>query len=128
MTTSEPTRPAVAAPIPPEIARDARELIRRIREADDPRDLRGEGAEAVVRLTDAGLHSFFLRPVQDAGLGPLTAGMVRVGIKSAGTAIAVFVRRIVGGLSAEQMRAIAEQVDERLVDLPTPAGDAPEGG
>jgi hypothetical protein len=117
-TTAENTAfPVVAARIPQRVADEAREMIARIREADDPRQLRREGAEGVVRLTEAGLEAFFLRPVEEAGLGAMTAAVVKVGLKSAAAAIAVFVRRVVGGLSAEQMRSIAELVDERVLDL-----------
>jgi hypothetical protein len=111
------TYPVLAARISQQVADDARDLIARIREADDPRDLRKEGAEGVVKLTEIGLEAFFLRPVVQAGLGSVTAALVRVGLKSAGAAIAVFVRRIVGGLSGEQMLIIADLVEERIVDL-----------
>lgn len=109
--------PALAARVPADIAADTRALIDRIRSAEDPLSLRREGAEAVVRLTEVGLEAFFLRPVQQIGLGTVAGSMVKLGLKSAGAAISVFVRRIVGGLSADQMRAIADLVDERLLDL-----------
>jgi len=117
-TFAEPaTYPVLAARIPQHVADEARQLLARIREADDPRDLRKEGAESVVRLTEIGLEAFFLRPVEAVGLGSITGAMVKLGLKSAAGAIAVFVRRIVGGLSGEQMLAIADLVDERLLDL-----------
>lgn len=111
------TYPVLAARVSQQVADDARDLIARIREADDPRDLRKEGAEGVVKLTEIGLEAFFLRPVEQAGLGSVTAALVKMGLKSAAAAIAVFVRRIVGGLSGEQMLTIADMVEERIVDL-----------
>jgi len=116
-STDPGTYPVLAARIPQHVADEARQLLARIREADDPRELRKEGAEGVVRLTEIGLEAFFLRPVEAVGLGSITGAMVRVGLKSAAAAIAVFVRRIVGGLSGEQLLAIADLVDERVVDL-----------
>ena len=108
---------ALAARVPTEVVADTRALIDRIREADDPLPLRREGAEAVVKLTQIGLESFFLEPVRQLGLGSVASSMVKLGIGSAGAAIAVFVRRLVAGLSAEQLREIAEIVDARLLDL-----------
>lgn len=109
--------PALAARIDPKLAAEVRALAEEVRAAPDPLLLRKRGAEAVVKLTDAGLEAFFLKPVQELGLGTMASSMVRVGIGSASTAIAMFIRRLVGGLSAEQMLALADSVDATLLDL-----------
>jgi hypothetical protein len=116
-TDSVSTYPVLAAAVPDSVATEARALIEAIRHADDPLLYRKQGAETVVRLTEVGLEAFFLAPVEQLGLGPVAASMVRLGLRTAGGAIAVFIRRIVAGLDAEQIRAVAELVDARLLDL-----------
>ncbi len=111
------SQPVLAAVVPESVAAETRALIDAIRRADDPVVYRRQGAEAVVRLTEVGLDAFFLGPVERLGLGPVAASMVRLGLRTAAAAIAVFIRRIVAGLDADQIRAVAELVDAQLVDL-----------
>jgi len=110
-------RPHLIAEIDPELARAARELARRIRTAERPRELRREGAEMVLRLTEAGMGSFYLRPVEDLRLGALANGTVAVGLKSAQAGIGLFVRRLVDGLDDQQLRGVAAAIERLLVDL-----------
>jgi hypothetical protein len=109
--------PHLVAAVDPELARAARDLVRRIHVAECPRELRREGAEMVARLTEAGLASFYLRPVETLRLGALANGTVAVGLKSAQAGIGLFVRRIVDGLSDEQLRGVAAAIERLLVDL-----------
>lgn len=111
------TYPVLAAAIPEAVASEARALIDAIRGAEDPLLYRKQGAETVVKLTEVGLEAFFLAPVTKLGLGPVAGSMVRLGLRTAGGAIAVFIRRIVAGLDADQIRAVAELVDAQLLDL-----------
>ena len=109
-----PRRPLLATEIPPELAAAARELAARIRVHPHPRELRREASELVVRLTEAGLAGYFLRPVEQLGLGLVAVSTVRVGLKTAGGGIAMVVRRMVDGMTDEQLRGLAETV-ERLI-------------
>lgn len=119
-----PTITALTARVAADVADDTRALVARIREAEDPLALRDEGAAAVVRLTRIGLDAFFLEPVQAIGLGTMSLSMVRFGLRSAASAIGLFVRRIVGGLSAEQMLGLADRIDDMLLDLEIEAPEA----
>ena len=112
-------RPHLIAEIEPELARAARDLARRLRTAERPRELRREGAEMVLRLTEAGMAAYFLRPVEALRLGVVASGTVSVGLKSAQAGIGLFVRRLVDGLSDEQLRKVASAIEQRLVDLET---------
>ncbi|HSM51837.1 MAG TPA: hypothetical protein VLA75_10585 [Thermoanaerobaculia bacterium] len=109
--------PHLVAAVDPELARAARELARRIGAAERPRELRREGAEMVLRLTEAGLAAFYLRPVETLGLGALANGTVAVGLRSAQAGIGLFVRRLVDGLDDEQLRGMASAIEHLLVDL-----------
>lgn len=109
--------PVLAARVPIELANAARDLIDRIRSAEDPLAYRKEGADMVVRLTEVGLDAFFLAPVEQLSLGPVAGSMVKLGLRSASTAISVFIRRIVAGLNAAQILAVADLIDAQLLDL-----------
>jgi|CXWL01.1.fsa_nt_gi hypothetical protein len=109
--------PHVAAAIPVELAAEARELAARLLAADDPESLRKETVDLVQRLTRAGLEAFFLEPVRRLGLGMVTQSMAKMGLSSAASAIGMAISRILGGLSAAQMRQVAALIDETLVDL-----------
>jgi len=117
------TSTVLAAVIPEELAAQARDLSARIRAHEDPKALRKEGAEMIHRLTKVGLDAFFLEPVRKIGLGSVTQGMVSAGLSTSAKAIGVVIRRIIGSLSAEQIVAVADLVDETLVDLTWEDGD-----
>jgi hypothetical protein len=110
-------KPHLAAEISPELAQRARDLARRIRDSPHPRELRREGAAIVLELTEAGLASFFLHPVEELALGFVATSTTRLGLKTAAGGIALFVRRLVDGMSDEQLRGVAASVDRLLVDL-----------
>ena len=110
-------RPHLAAEISPELAQRARDVARRIRESPQPRELRREGADVVLALTEAGLASFFLHPVEQLSLGFVANSTTRLGLKTAAGGIALFVRRLVEGMSDEQLRGVAASVEHLLVDL-----------
>ena len=114
----------IAAEIPSDLAAEARDLVGRIREHEDPAELREEGAAMVLELTRAGLDAFFLDPVERLGLGTMTRSMVKVGLGSAAKAIGVFVNRVVGSLSEDQVVEMAELVDRMLIE--TGEGASPE--
>ena len=116
----------IAAEIPSDLADEARDLVARIREHEEPSRLREEGAAMVLELTRAGLDAFFLDPVERLGLGTMTRSMVRVGLGSAAKAIGVFVSRVVGSLSGDQVVQMAELVDGLLIDTEAgPSSDPP---
>lgn len=110
-------RPHLIAEIEPELARAARDLARRLRTAERPRELRREGAEMLLRLTEAGMAAHFLRPAEALRLGMVASGTISVGLKSAQAGIGLFVRRLVDGLSDEQLREVAGAIEQQLVDL-----------
>ena len=112
-----PDRPHLITELDPELAAAARDLVRRLRAAPRPRELREEAAEMVVRLTSAGLESFFLRPVERLGLGFVALSTVRLGLKTSGQGVGIVVRRIFDGMDEEKLRGVADTLAATVVDL-----------
>ncbi|MEM9554323.1 MAG: hypothetical protein AAGC60_08700 [Acidobacteriota bacterium] len=107
----------VATAIPDDLARDLDRLLQRIRAAEDATAHRDEGIELIQRLTDAGLEGFFLRPVESMGLGLVARKATAVGLRTASSAIGVFVRRIGRGFTDEQVRALADLLDDMVLEV-----------
>ena len=103
-----------AAEIPKELADEVRASIAQVRDAPAPRELAGEGANLILRLTEACLDSYFVRPVRAMKVGLVAEKATVIGVKAAHRAIALFVRRITGGLSDEQIRTLADQLEGML--------------
>ena len=109
--------PHLITQIDPVLASEVRDLVRRLRQAPQPRELKAEVAEMVVRLTSAGLEAFFLRPVERLGLGMVAQSTVRLGLKTSSQGVGLVVRRVVDGLDDEKMRRIADTFAATVVDL-----------
>lgn len=111
-----PRLPLLATAIPAALAAEVRALAGRLRAHARPRELAGESAELVVRLTEAGLAGYFLRPSEELGLGLVALSTVRVGLKTSGRGIALVVRRLVGGMTDEQLRRLADIFEDLIRD------------
>lgn len=105
----------LAVELPEELAREAEEMIHRVRSSPRPREHRAEGVNLILRLTEHGLEAYFLRSVQRMGLGFVAETATRAGLKTAFGAIAFFIRRLAGGLDDEQIRRLADRMDELLM-------------
>lgn len=96
----------VAAPVPSDLAADGRAVAERLRNVDDPDEVREEAVRVILALTDEGLKSFFLRPVERLGLGFIGRSAVDVGLRTASGAISVFIKRLARSLDQEQARTL----------------------
>lgn len=108
-----PTR--FSAQISDELAAEVRELIDNVRASPEPESHRAAGLDLVLRLTRANLDDYFLRSVRELELGMIAESATKIGLQAAFTGISVFVRRLAGKLSAEQMRRLADILEARLV-------------
>lgn len=109
-----------AAEIPPELAAELRELVAEVRAAERPARHAGAGADLILRLTNACLDDYFLRSVRRLGLGMVAESAVRLGLRTAGGGIALFVKRLAGMMSDEQVLELADLMEEKLFEQ---AGD-----
>ena len=107
-----------AAEIPDELAEELQELVAEVRAAERPSRHAGDGADLILRLTEACLDDYFLRSVRQLGLGMMSESAVRLGLRTASGGIALFVRRLAGGMSDEQVLKLADLLEAKLFEAP----------
>lgn len=100
-------RPAVRFHCDPELRDRARDLLDRLDAASDPTTHRDELAAVVLELTETGLEEYFMRSMEIAKVGFVAQQSARLGIGSFLRVMGPVTRRIVGGMSAPQLRAVA---------------------
>jgi hypothetical protein len=108
----------LAAPLSVELATELESFLKQARELPDPTTMRKEGADLIIRLTNECLDYYFLRGVEKLGLGLIARQATNLGLTSASTGIAMFVRRIAGSMNAEQIRKLADIVEELILEVP----------
>lgn len=108
----------LAAPLPDELAKELETFLRDARSLPDPTSLREKGADLIIRLTSHSLDHYFLRGVEKLGLGMISRQATSLGLKSASAGIAMFVRRIAGSMSADQIRKLADLMEELILEVP----------
>lgn len=114
-----------AAEISKKLAQEVEGTIDRMRQAASPEEHREEGAELILRLTEACLDAYFLRPVHTLKVGLLSEKATAFGVKAAHRAIGLFVHRIAGSLSGAQVLTLADIIEGMLL---TRQGDRKKGG
>jgi hypothetical protein len=110
------TRYRLAAELPEELGRELRALIEEVRAAEHPGRLAPRGVDMILRLTEAGLESFFLRSARRLQLGMISESSIRLGLRTARGGIGLFVKGLAHGLSDEQVRRLGERMDEMLIE------------
>jgi hypothetical protein len=108
----------LAAPLSDELAQELESFLKDARSLPDPTSLREKGADLIVRLTNQCLDHYFLRGVEQLGLGMISRQATSLGLKSASAGIAIFVRRIAGSMNAEQIRKLADLMEEMILEVP----------
>lgn len=111
--SSKPGR--VAFRVSAELQQRAASVVASIRSDRDKRKHVPALIEVVLEMTDAGLHYYFLHPLERAGVGAVTRRAVELAIGTAGRTLPMVVRKTVGSLNDEQISSIAEFLDEILV-------------
>ncbi len=108
----------IAAPLSPELAKELESFLQDARSLPDPTRLRDRGVELILKITNEGLDHYFLRGVERLGLGTIARQATVFGLKSASAGIARFVRRIAGSLDADQIRKLADAMEELILEVP----------
>ena len=108
-------REHLAFPVPPELRGRAEAVIEKVRSDSTPKAHADELTELIVELTHAGLHSYFLAPLERIEIGALSLGTAKVGVAAAGKSLPTLVRRVLARMTDEQLREIAEILDEMLI-------------
>lgn len=108
----------LAAPLPAELAAELESFLKKARELPDPTTLREGGADLIIRLTNACLDHYFVRSVDQLGLGLIAKQATNLGLKTAAGGIGLFVRRIAGSMNADQIRKLADLMEELILEVP----------
>ena len=115
MTESGHQRYRLGFPLDEELAREMRETIEKIR--SDPRDKDHVAAlvDTVLKLTDAGLREYYVRPLEQARAGTIALGTAKVGIQTAKRGISVIANKLLRGMGEGQLRSIADSMEGFLI-------------
>jgi hypothetical protein len=104
----------MAFPVPPDLDARAAAVIEKVRVDSMPRAHARELAELIADLTHAGLAAYFLAPLERVGVGALTYSSAKVTVGAAEAGLPALTRRVIGKMTDEQLREIAEIIDEML--------------
>ena len=89
-------------------------VIEKVREDSTPKAHADELIEIIVDLTHLGLYSYFLAPLERIGVGALALGTAKVGVATADKSLPTLVRRVLTRMDDDQLREVAEILDEML--------------
>jgi hypothetical protein len=77
------TRNLLAFSVPPGLQERTAAVIEEIRHSPDPGSYRTELIEVILELTRTGLHSYFLLPLERAGVDSVALGTAKLGVTAA---------------------------------------------
>jgi hypothetical protein len=106
--------PHVAFPVSDDFAVELQGVLELVRAS--PRAHSDLLIEAANRLTATGLDHYFLEPLRRVGVAGMNLRAAELGIASARKGIAAFTKRILKGLSEEQLLGLAAFIEGLQVD------------
>ena len=104
-----------AADIPEDLGREVHRMIETVRDDPHPARHARHGVELILRLTESNLDYYFVESARRLGLGMVALSSIRLGLRTALGGISMFVKGLSGILSDEQVRRLAELMDDMLV-------------
>ncbi|MEM6793127.1 MAG: hypothetical protein AAF725_04060 [Acidobacteriota bacterium] len=107
----------IASPLPDDLAEDFERTAEKIRAAPRPSRYSREGAELVIRLTEACLDYYFLGSVQKLGLGTMANQATRIGLKTAVSGISVFVKQLSKRMSDEEVLHMIDLLEDLMLEV-----------
>ncbi len=102
----------VGCAITDELARDARQVIQDLRSGTHVADDRI--VEVIFRMTEESLHAQFLEPTRALGAGPKTLRLIEISINTSLKATHYGLNKLIPKLNAEQMRHVADVMENSL--------------
>ena len=85
-------------------------LLTLLEQDDKPVRLGADFAGLVNELTDAGLTYFFVEPLKQANAGCMAQKTAQLGMASVAKIARPIIRKLIGGLDDQQIRAVAAYV------------------
>ncbi len=86
------------------------DVLEALETADDATRHRGALSDVVLELTEAGLEWYFVKAVRDAKVGYVAEQTTKLGLSSIRKVMGPVVRRVIGGMEHEQLRAVGGHI------------------
>lgn len=103
-------RPSLRFHYPATLHAQALEVLEALETADDATRHRGALSDVVLELTEAGLDWYFVKAVRDAKVGYVAEQTTKLGLSSIRKVMGPVVRRVIGGMNAEQLRSVGAHI------------------
>jgi hypothetical protein len=85
-------------------------VLEQVEQAPDPVQHRDELAEVVVGLTNAGLDSFFTKPLERAGAGFVVEQSAKLGMAGAQQIFGSAIRNVIGRMDAPPLVSVCKSI------------------
>lgn len=106
----------IAFPLSEALRERTEALITALCEDEQPTQYAKELVDVITLLADEGLGFFFIKSLKHAGIGGLTLMAVETALSSGKKAVLYVGKKIIMGMSAEQLRRIGESMREMFLD------------
>lgn len=106
--------PSLRFRYPAALHAQALEVLEALETAEDATRHRGALSDVVLELTEAGLDYYFVKAVRDADVGYVAEQTTKLGLSSIRKVMGPVVRRVIGGMSADQLRSVGGHIRELM--------------
>ncbi len=111
------TRHLLGTPLPDDLAAEADDVAALLR-SDAPRSDKIERVDALIfRFVQTGIDAHFHGPARLFGLNALLVKVIDVAASTTMRALKAATRRVLKSLSDEQLREIADEIEDRLYHI-----------
>ena len=108
----------LAFPLSEELRQQTLETLATLRDSSDPRRHIPMLGDLISDLTEAGLEYYFVHSLEKAGVGVIGVSTAKLGIASTAKGIPVFITKVVGLMSNDQLLAVADFIEGALIEEP----------
>ena len=71
--------------------------------------------DLILALTEAGLHEYYVRPLEQAKAGMMALGTAKVGVTTSKRGISVIVNKVIRKMSTDQLHSIVDSMESMLI-------------
>lgn len=91
-------------------------VVEEMRTAVEPKAHASVLAAMISELTEAGLHYYFMRPLEQAEVGFFQINTARIGLASAGKSLPLVVNRVMRSMTDAQLLSVVDSIADLLVE------------
>lgn len=104
------------SPVSQATAQKTKEATKMLREKPHEKDMPEKALRAIYNITEESLHYYFVRPLEILNLGPLSRGVVNMGVNAGLGVLNTFGKQLISHLSETQLVQLADIIDQVLVE------------